>query len=306
MLKEKLKSNKFILEKYKKYIEKKIDILSVVSPKSASKYLYKKVFGKKLNLKKPTTFNEKIMWLKLNTYYKNNKITDCVDKVKVKEFIKEKGYEKIVVPNIAIYNNTKEIQWDELPNSFVLKCNFGCGYNIICKNKSKLSETETKKTLEKWMKEEFYTKNAEVQYKYVDKKILCEKFLGEDIKDYKFFCFNGEPKFLYVSSGLGEHDNPKIGYYDLQLNELNIKRDGYEILKKEELEIPKNFEEMIEISKGLSSEFPFVRVDLYSINDRVYFSELTFVPTGGVMKIQPERYDKLWGELLNIEEFKGK
>lgn len=290
-------SNYFKLKKIK---EKYKNIFIKYFPKSASKYLYKKVFNKKLNLKNPETFNEKIMWLKLNLYYKNSIITKCVDKVMVREYVKEKIGDSILVPVIGIYNDEKEIDWSKLPKQFVLKINTGCGYNIICKNKENLDEQEVKKTIRKWMKEEFYLKYADYQYRWVKKKILCEQFLGENIRDYKFFCFNGNPEFFYISEGLGEHENTKMGYYDINGNDLGVKREGYEVITKENAKIPVNFDDMIEISKKLSEDFPFVRVDLYNIDGKIYFSELTFIPTGGMMKVKPEKYDEIWGKMLKL------
>lgn len=270
-------------------------------PKTSTKYLYKKVFNRKLNLKQPKTFNEKIMWLKLNTYYKNSIINKCSDKVRVRDYIKEKVGENILVPIIGIYNDETEIEWTKLPNQFVLKINTGSGYNIICKDKRNLDENETKKTLKKWMNEEYYLKYGDYQYKGIKKQILCEKFLSENIRDYKFFCFHGKPKFFYISEGLGEHKNPKMGYYDFEGNDLKIKREGYDMLTKENIKLPYNFNNMIEISKKLSEDFPFVRVDLYNVDGKIYFSELTFIPTGGFMKINPEKYDRIWGDMLKIK-----
>lgn len=276
-------------------------ILTIISPTIASKHLYRKNFKRKLDLKNPRTFNEKIMWLKLNTYYNNSVITNCVDKYRVREYIEKAGHANILNTLIGVYDNAEEIEWDNLPKQFVLKCNFGCGYNIICKDKDSLDEKTTKKTLNGWMKKNYTLEYAEVQYKFIKKKIICEVFLEDNIIDYKFFCFNGKPQFLYVSSGLGEKDESrhKMCYYDCNWNKLNIVRAGYE-LPEIDFEKPKNFDEMLKISRDLSKEFPFVRVDLFNVKDKIYFSELTFVPTGGVMKIKPEAKDFEWGELLKI------
>ena len=276
-------------------------VLTIISLKIASKHLYKKNFKRKLDLKNPKTFNEKIMWLKLNTYNNNPIITQCVDKYRVREYIENKGYKNILNDLIGVYDNANQITWKDLPEKFVLKCNFGCGYNIICKNKKDIDEGTTKKILNKWMKENYTLKYAEIQYKDVKKKIICEKFLEDDIIDYKFFCFNGIPQFLYVSSGLGEKNENchKMCYYDCNWNKLNIARAGYQLPDKD-FDKPKMFDEMMKISKDLSKDFPFVRVDLFNINDKIYFSELTFIPTGGVMKITPEEKDLEWGNLLKI------
>lgn len=151
------------------------------------------------------------------------------------------------------------------------------------------------------MKEDYTLKYAEVQYKYVKKKIICEKLLDNDIIDYKFFCFDGKPKFLYVSKGLNDKNEkkPEMCYYDCNWNKLNVIREGY-VNPKEEFKKPKMLNKMLEISKDLSKDFPFVRVDLFNVNEKIYFSELTFIPTGGVMKVEPEEKDLEWGKLLKI------
>lgn len=151
------------------------------------------------------------------------------------------------------------------------------------------------------MKKNYTLEYAEVQYKYIDKKIICEKLLDDDIIDYKFFCFGGNPEFLYVSKGLNDKKDkkPEMCYYDCNWNKMDVIREGY-VNPKIDFEKPKMFDEMIKISKDLSKDFQFVRVDLFNVNDKIYFSELTFIPTGGVMKVEPKEKDLEWGKLLKI------
>lgn len=300
MLKELIKKNNKIYNLAKRIIIIKNKVLIKYFHIQASKYLYKKTFHRKINLKNPKRFNEKIMWLKLNKYYKNPDIIKCVDKIKVRDYVEQKVGKDILVPIIGTYNNEKEIEWETLPNQFVLKINTGSGYNIVCKNKSKLSEKQTKEKLKKWLNEEYYIKYADYQYIGVEKKILCEKFLQENIRDYKFFCFHGKSEFFYVSEGLGDHNNLKMGYFDMQGKDLKVRREGYNMISQDELVLPSNFENMIKIAEKLSKDFPFVRVDLYNIDKQIYFSELTFIPTGGLMKIEPDEYDMIWGDLLKL------
>ena len=172
-------------------VKRLYSMLSKVSPKLNSKILYFVKMKKKLNLKKPETFNEKIMWLKLNEYENNELITLCVDKYEVRKYVKKSGAEEILNDLISVYNTPEEINFDELPNQFVLKCNHGAGYNIICKDKNKMNFTKVKSVLNKWLKEDYWALSSEMQYKNVERKIICEKYLKsnnyQDLEDYKIY-----------------------------------------------------------------------------------------------------------------------
>lgn len=293
---------KLIVVIYNKLVSIKNKIIYNISPVALSKNLYKKNFNKKLNLKNPNTFNEKIMWLKLY-YCKDNKLVKkCIDKYRVREYINEKGLDNILVKLYGVYNNPKEINYEELPESFVLKSTSGSGNNIIIEDKKKIDVFKINKKLKRWKKEKYEEKFAETQYKGIDRNIICEEYLGKNIIDYKFFCFNGEPKFLYVSSGLGKKEDLYMEYLDMNFKSLGINRDGYKNF--DNLIKPVNFNKMVEYAKILSKDFPFVRVDMYNINNNIYFSELTFVPTGGLMKINPNKYDDIWGEYLDLNNIK--
>lgn len=301
-MKQKLKKNKLIMKIYYSIISIKWKIYYFISPTLLTKKLYKQNFKRNLDLKNPKTFNEKIMWLKLNYYKDDAKIKQCIDKYNVRNYILEKNLSDILNELYGVYNDPDDINFDMLPDRFVLKCNNGSGFNLIVKNKNELDIENTKQIMKKWLKSNYEIKYAEIQYKGIKKLIICEKYLEDDITDYKFFCFHGKPKFLYVSSGLGEKKCVKMQYYDLNLNSLNVKREGYISDTNPKLKKPKNFSKMIEIATRLSEDFPFVRVDLYNIDGKVYFSELTFVPTGGLMKIEPEKYDYIWGTYLNLNK----
>ena len=259
---------------------------------------YNAGFSEPLDLENPTTINEKLQYLKLNQYYNNPLITMCVDKYRVKEYLKQIGYPELAAKLYGVYEKADDINWDELPNQFVIKCNHGGGYNIICNDKNSLNKKIVIKQLKKWMREEYWAVYAEPQYKYVEKRILIEEFLGENIHTYKFYCFNGVPKVCYISSNgkNGEYDM-YYDYFDMDWTRLNIYLKGHDhypgVLAK-----PERFEDMKRIAEELCKKFPFVRIDLYNINGKIYLSEFTFIPTGGYMHLKPDGTDLEWGNWL--------
>ena len=301
-MKEKLKNIEYIKKSYYFILNLERKILYYISPVLLTKVLYKKAFNKKLNIKSPQTFNEKIQWLKLYYYNDNKLVKNCIDKYEVRKYVKSKGLENILVKLLGVYDSENDINYESLPKKFVLKSTSGSGNNIIVDDKTSISKEKIIKTLKKWKKDKYEVHYAELQYKGIPKRIICEEYLDSKIIDYKFFCFHGKPKFLYVSSGLGKHENLKMDYLDMDFKSLGISREGYS--NNLEIEKPKNFKEMIEIAKKLSIDFPFVRVDLYNLNGKIYFSELTFIPTGGLMKINPKKFDKIWGTYLDLSKIK--
>lgn len=255
---------------------------------------------KKVDLKNPKTFNEKIQWLKLHNYPVNNLVVNGADKYKVREYVKNKGLEKILVPMLGDWDTPEEIDWDKLPNKFVLKCNHGCAYNILCSDKSLFNRKDAIKKMEKWMKEDFGAFNIETHYSKIKPHITCEEYLGDCIIDYKFFCFNGVPKYIYISSDLVHDRQAQIGFYYLDGKKMPLIRDDYAPMDIEEF--PPFFEEMQETAKVLCGDFPFVRVDFFLANDTYYFAELTFTPSGGMMPFNPDKYDLEWGKELDISK----
>lgn len=270
-----------------------------------SKIYFKIVLGKKLNLDSPQTFNEKIQWLKLYYFPKSNSVVKCADKYAVRDYIKNKGYENTLTPLIGYWNNTSEIDWDILPKKFVFKCNHGCAYNIVVTNKEKVDKSAIIKQLNTWMKEDFGAFNIELHYsKIKPRKIICEEFLGENITDYKFFCFNGEPKYIYVSNDLIHDRQAQIGFFYLDGSKMPLTRDDYTDIP--EVKLPGFYNEMLEMSKALSKDFPFVRVDFFIANNRYYFAELTFTPGAGMMPFNPEKYDLEWGKMIDLSSIINK
>jgi len=276
-------------------------ILSTIAPVYETKQIYKGNFGKECDLDNPITINEKLQYLKLNTYYNNDIVTMCVDKYRIREYLKEKHMEEILPQLYGVYRSEKEIIWDELPQSFVIKCNHGCGYNILCGDKDQLDVEESKNLLRSWMRENYWKEFAEVQYKFVEKRIIAEEYLGEDIQTYKFYCFNGVPKVLYVSeNGENGEKDKYLNYYSMDWEPLPYCLAGH-VRKEQPHKKPDNLDELIEYAKRLSADFPFVRVDLYSVDSKVYISELTFIPTGGYMHLTPEGTDIEWGKWLDLK-----
>lgn len=280
--------------KQKKRMERRVRLCETNLEQAVSE-IYNSMFDKPLDLKHPKTINEKMQYLKLNTYYDNPLVTKCADKYLVKEYLREIGMEEIVVPLYGVYDSPGEIEWDKLPEQFVVKCNHGCGYNMIVPDKTKLNIPEVKKTLCQWMGEEYWKFFAEPQYRFIEKKILIEKFLGDDIMTYKFYCFHGEPKVVYVSS---EYDR-YVDYFDMQWNRMDMYLSGHEHFPAE-IKKPESLDRMRQLAQKLSAEFPFVCIDLYDIDGKIYLSEYTFIPTGGYMHLLPDKNELTWGEWLHI------
>lgn len=272
----------------------------ILSDEFMSKIYFKIMLKEKLNLQNPKTFNEKLQWLKLNYYPNNDLVINCTDKYAVREYIKEKGYEDKLVPLLGVWNNAEKINWHDLPEKFILKCNHGCAYNLICDNKEKFDKDKAVKKLNTWLKEDFGAFNIELHYsKIKEHKIICEEYLGENLVDYKFFCFNGIPKYLYVSSDLMHDRQAKIGFFNLDGTKMNLERNDY--AKIDKIEFPEFYNEMLEMTKKLCKDFYFVRVDFFVTKDKYYFAELTFTPSACMMPFNPKEMDLEWGEMLNIK-----
>lgn len=282
-------------------VRRKVQVVAhkVVPDKVMSKLYFRIVMKKKLNLDSPKTFNEKLQWMKLNYYPKNPTVVQCADKYAVREYIKKKGYESKLVPLLGVWDRAEDITWESLPDKFVLKCNHGCAYNIVVPDKNTLNKKETIKQLNEWLKEDFGAFNIELHYSAIKHhRIICEEYLGENITDYKFFCFNGEPRCIYVSNDLIHDRQAKIGFFYLDGKKMPLKRDDYADI--ESVDLPSYFDEMLEMTKDLCKEFPFVRVDYFIANGRYYFAELTFTPSACMMPFNPEKYDMEWGRELDI------
>lgn len=262
--------------------------------------MFKAKMGSELNLSNPRTFSERLQWLKL--FDRNPLYTQLVDKYAVREYVKEAIGEEYLIPLLGVYDHPDDIDFNSLPDQFVLKCNHNSGLGMcICKDKNKLDIEKVKNELNKGLKQDYYLTCREWPYKDVPRKIICEKFMQDskqsDLIDYKIMCFNGEPKYTYVCSDRFTDDGLKITFFDNDWNVVNIRRKN----KKTDTSIkkPVKFDDMLVIARKLSKGIPFSRIDLYEINGRVYFGEITFFPASGFSEFEPETADRHLGELFN-------
>lgn len=274
-------------------------IFNLCPDKLYIKLKYRLIMGKKLDLVNPKTYNEKLQWLKL--YDRNPLYSKLVDKYEVRKYIKQKIGEEYLIPLIEIYDSFDEIDFNKLPEKFVLKCTHDSGSVVVCNDKNLIEINEIEKNIKKALGINFYYYGREWPYKNVKPRIVCEKMLDSKIIDYKIFCFNGKPKFLYVGQGLVSDHSLKIDFYDLEWNVMDFKRSDYDSFEKK-LDKPVRFDEMIKIAEELSENIPFVRIDLYEVDSKIYFSEFTFTPAGGYLPFEPIEYDKKIGELLQLPE----
>lgn len=251
---------------------------------------------RKLNLRDPIFFSEKLQWLKIND--KNIIYNTLVDKFVVREFIESIIGKYYLNDLYGYYEKFDDICFDELPTQFVIKCTHGSGCNYICEDKNKINYIELRKKINKWLKSNYYYYGREWPYKNVKPAIIIEKYLGKEILDYKFYCFSGEPKFLYVSK---TDINGKISmtFYDLNWNILPFFRSDHEKLNFD-LQKPKNFDEMILIAKKLSLNLPFARIDVFNIDDSIIFSEITLTPGSGFGLFCPLNYETEIGSLIKL------
>ena len=278
----------------------------VLPHETLSKIYFRILVHEKLNLKNPQTFNEKLQWLKLYYFPKNSTVVQCADKYQVRKYIEEKGLKEKLVDLLGVWEKAEDIEWEKLPDKFVLKCTHGCAYNIVCKDKKNFDKKKATKQLNKWLKEDFAAFNVELHYgKNKKRRIIAESFLGDKLIDYKFFCFNGKPEFLYISSDLINDRQAQIGFFDLEGKKMPLVREEYEDIGKN-VKIPPFLNEMIKTAKILSRDFPFVRVDFFDASKNYVFAELTFTPCAAMMPINPKKYDIEWGKKLDISKYQLK
>lgn len=249
--------------------------------------------GVDLDIKKPITIQDKLAWL--NIYDCNLLKTKCADKIKIHEYCKEKLGKDMCVPIMKIYNKVLDINWNDLPNQFVIKCNHGSGMNIICKDKTKFNKEKCVQNLTRWMNDDFAFRNGfEAHYHDIPHKILVEKMIGEgNLMDYKFWCFNGDPKLYTINDG---HGHGHIIYYDMNDKEQNFY--GIDIIPN--YKKPCHFEEMVYIAKKLSKDFYFVRVDFYEVDGEIFLGEMTFTPGECAFKYKKREDEIEVGKLLKL------
>lgn len=264
--------------------------------------LYRLNFGKKPNLIQPSKFSEKIQWLKLHDH--NPLYTTLVDKYHVKEYVTNQIGSEYVIPLIASWGNPEQIDWDRLPNQFVLKTNHdGGGHGIvICKDKSKFSIANAMQELKHSFYRSSYMVGREWPYKNVQKRILAEQYMVDsngELHDYKFFCFNGKVKCFKID--FNRQTYHQANYYDPQCHLLPYGEAAYPPDFEANIHIPENIQEMIVLAEKLAMNIPFVRIDFYNVDGCIYFGEITFYPAGGMSKWVGDRdVDQLWGEQIHL------
>ena len=270
------------------------------------KMIYKVGLGKKLNLEKPKRYNEKIQWLKL--YNRNPKYTKLVDKYEVKEYISKLIGQEHLIPTLGIWDRFEDIDFEKLPNEFVLKCTHDSGGLCIVKDKNAMNKEEMKKKINHCLKRNYYYNLREWPYKNVKPRIIAEKYMvdesGYELKDYKFFCFNGEMKCMFVATDRNSNTETCFDFYDKNFKHLPFK-NGHPNSEKE-ISKPINYEEMISMAEKISKEFPHARIDFYNINGKIYFGEITFFHWSGLKPFEPDEWDYKLGDWITLPKIENK
>ncbi len=265
--------------------------------------LYRIKMGYWMNWKNPLRFNEKLQWLKV--YYRKPELTLMVDKIEVKNFVRKTIGKEYVIPTLAIWNSIDEIDLSNLPDKFVLKTNNGGGGIgiVICKDKSNFSMDKAKIVLRSSLNQDIYKTLKEWPYKNINHKIFAEALIsandGTELNDYKFLCFDGQPKVMFVSHGRF-YGTTCFDYYDMDFNLLPLMQGGPNSGKT--IAKPANFDKMKELASKLSKGLPHARIDLYNVNGHIYFGEITFFDSSGFAEFDPEEWDYKFGDWINLNK----
>lgn len=266
---------------------------------------YRRFCGRWPNLKEPKRFSEKLQVYKL--YYRDEKMIHVANKVTAPEYIIEKGYKDILVPRYGVFNNVDDINFEILPNEFIIKLNNGSGHNIIVKDKDNIKEIEIKKTLKRWLKYNPKLTGTEWNYNQIENQIIIEKLLIDNgdygLVDYKYFCFEGKCNYIYVNV-FKENNLPvdKLSFYDVNFNNLNIYRKEYPPIE-ETIKKPLNHHKMLAIAEDLSKAFPHARIDFYNVDGKIYFGEITFFTGSGYLNFNDDDFDFKLGEDFKYDLF---
>lgn len=272
---------------------------------SDEEYLKKKfkaLMGYPLNLDNPTTFNEKLQWLKL--YNRRDEYTTMVDKYAAKKYVADIIGEQYIIPTLGVWDKYDDINFDSLPNQFVLKCTHNSGGIVICQDKTTFNKLSAKREIQKALKGNYYWRGREWPYKNVKPRIIAEQYMsenGETPKDFKIHNFNGVPRLILVCGDRFQDSGLTEDFYTEEWEHLDIKRPAHNNATNIE-ERPAELEKMLELAKELSKNIPFVRTDFYIINHKIYFGELTFYPASGFSGFVPSSYDDIFGDWLTISK----
>ena len=276
-------------------------VLDILPDKTVIKLQYYASLGRFPNLRNPKRFTEKLQWYKLN--YRTPLMTQCADKYRIRFYLKDKGYEGYVPELYQSCDKFEEIDFEKLPNSFAIKSNNGCGTNIFVKSKSDVDMDKIAAEVSTWNAVSTISVGREWAYQNIEPKIVVEELLvsrdgtqKNDLNDYKILCFNGVPKLLWVD--VDRHIDHRRNFYDLEWNDLGVVSD----CPNSSVPVPKpyGFEKMIDIAKDIAKDFPFVRVDFYSVNQRIYIGELTFYPWSGCVQYTPDSFDFELGSYFTL------
>jgi hypothetical protein len=267
------------------------------------KCVYRGVFGSKLNLGNPQTYNEKLQWLKL--YDRNPEYTTCVDKYEVRKHVSDIIGNEFLIPIYGVWDRYDDINFDLLPDQFVLKCTHDSGGLVICKDKAKFNHDISSQKIKSSMSRNYYWKGREWPYKNVRPRIIAEKYMvdesGTELKDYKVFCFNGSPKIIQVD--YNRFTNHKRNLYDINWNYINATMT-YPTDSNVKIKEPSKLAEILELAKSLSTNVPHVRIDFYIINEKIFFGEMTFYHSSGFANINPEKLNIEMGSWLKLNKDK--
>ena len=302
-VKNRFEYNKNKRDELKEYLKKEIGYkfykgLSTENYQNELCEWYKNKTGKVLDIDNPKTLNEKIQWLKL---YDSTEIKGRFsDKYEVREFVKEKIGEEYLIPLLGVWESFEEISFEKLPHKFVLKATHGSGWNVVVKDKNKIDIEKIRDKFHRWLGKNYaFMHGLELHYKNIQPRIIAEQYMESDdnnLMDYKILCFNGEPKYIWV-------DTDRYIDHKRDIFDLNWRHENFIIgfpNSNKIIERPENLEEMISLARKLSSGFSFVRLDMYNINEKIYFGEMTFTSGSGIEKIQPEEYDIFLGQLIYL------
>lgn len=263
---------------------------------------YRILMGRKLNLDNPKTYTEKLQWLKL--YDHRPEYTTMVDKYAAKQYVAEKIGEEYIIPLLGVWDRAEDIDFDTLPDRFVLKTTHDSGSYVVCKDKSKLDISAARKRMAKFLKRKYYDNNREWPYKNVIPRIIAEEYMEDsrcgELRDYKFFTFGGVPKVLYIAQGRGKGEPTVADFFDMEFNHLpfTIDHDMADVPPEK----PENFALMQALAAKLSAGTPQLRVDFYEVDGKVYFGEMTFFHCSGFEAFHPEQWDKIFGDWVILPE----
>lgn len=290
-----------MIKKVRRFFCRHLRKFRFLPPKFYAKVHYEYFSGEPLDLENPVDFNAKIEWYKV--FFRPRILNTLVDKYEVRAFIKDAIGEQYLNDIYGVYDDVDDIDFETLPNKFVIKATHSSGHNIIVTDKSSMNLTQVRKKLKKWLKvNQYFRMGQEWAYKDVKHRYIIEKFLKEDDKtslvDYKYYCFNGKPIFIDVH--LNREEDHKQGCFDLDFDLLPFgKSKSYKSISSD-LKKPSNLDEMTQLAEVLATDLPFVRVDFYSVNGRTVFGEMTFYPSDARKKFYPENYNKEIGGYMKL------